>query len=704
MRKIVIILTMASLVVLPLFMVNAEVSEEAKQTQKMIEEKGLNWTASQTSTTDLSLEERMACLGLVIPEDVKLRFAELDKLPPPVLLNTETVFDWREFNRVTPVKDQADCGSCWDFAATGAFESVYWIAEDIMPDFSEQQVLVCNEGGSDCGGGWMEDAYNLFMSYGAVDESCMPYEADDTIPCTQEECEPIALLLGYEDIPNNINAIKNALMFGPLSTTFTVYNDFLNYPGGCYEHAGGDPANHAVVLIGWDDNMCDGYGAWICKNSWGEDWGDEGFFYIKYHSAGIGGYTQRPIYVESTAQLEYSPNSIEVNLPSGGEVTEFLEISNIGNGDLVYSLQAVHIIEQDSFGYYWFDCDTSEGPTYDWIDISGIGEIIDFGDDIDDGNSGPLPLGFTFEFYGNEFDSINVCTNGWASFTDGISVEWGNQPIPHPEPPNNMLAVFYDDMNLENGGRGLFYTNNADTAIITWDHVPDWRQEGIFTFQIIIAAPRMIIYQYNSMGPGRLNESSIGIENQSGTVGLEVALDTYYVHDLLAVEFYLGPPPTPLTWIDISPANGIISPSDNVLTDVIFSAGELPDSSYEAILRLLTNDPNHFTNNIPVTMNVGQVGIDDDITAIPSQFDLYPAFPNPFNLSTTISYTLSEPANTTLEVFNILGQKVATLYDDYQTAGEHSVRWEAEDMTSGIYFIRLSSGESSLTGRLILLK
>lgn len=704
MRKTVTILIVMSLFILPFFTVNAEVSEEVKQIQTMIEEKGLDWIADKTSMTDLPLEERQARLGLVIPEEVKLRFAELDKLPPPLLLNTETVFDWREFDRVTPVKDQADCGSCWDFAATGAFESAYWIAEDTMPDFSEQQVLSCNTGGSGCDGGWMEDAYNLFMSYGAVDESCMPYEADDTVPCTQEECDPIAILLDYVDIPNNVVAIKNALVFGPLSTTFTVYDDFLYYTGGCYEHAGGDPANHAVTLIGWDDNMCDGYGAWICKNSWGEGWGIDGYFYIKYGSAGIGGYTQRPIYVNSMAELIYSPDSITVNLPSGGEDTEILQISNIGNGDLVYSIEAIHPIHQDSFGYYWFDSDTSEGPVFNWIDISDVGEIIDFGDSIDDGNSGPLPFGFTFEFYGNEFNSINVCTNGWASFTDSTSVEWGNQPIPHPEPPNNLLAAFYDDLNFEHGGTGYFYTNNADTAIIIWDSVPDWRQEGIFTFQIIIVSPSTIIYQYNSMGPGRMNECSIGIENQSGTVGLEVANNTYYVRNLLAVQFFLGPPPMPLTWIDVAPDNGIIPPLDNVMADVTFSAGELPDSSYRAVLRLLTNDPEHLVSRIPVAMSVGQEGIGDDVSATPGRFNLYPIFPNPFNLSTIISYSLPAPGVTTLEVFNLLGQKVVTLYDGYQNAGEHSIRWQAKDLTSGIYFVRLSCGELSSTARLTLLK
>lgn len=280
--------------------------DEIEQIRQKIQKQDLHWTAGHTSMMDLSLRERRARLGIIVPEEAKKRFAELDKLPPPILLNAQEIFDWRDMGGVTPVKDQDGCGSCWDFAGTGAFESSYLIAENIVADLSEQQVLSCNTGGSDCDGGWPGDAYNLFQSYGAVDESCMPYQANDEIPCTQDECTPVAYLQYYEDIPNNVNAIKNAAMLGPVSTTFTVYDDFYGYTGGCYEHPGADPINHAVVIVGWDDNMCEGEGAWIVKNSWGDDWGLDGYFYIKYNSCGIGSYTQRP-----TCQIQQIPTLSE---------------------------------------------------------------------------------------------------------------------------------------------------------------------------------------------------------------------------------------------------------------------------------------------------------------------------------------------------------------------------------------------------------
>lgn len=706
MKKLAVSLAAITMFIVLIIPIKAEVSDEVIQIQKMIEEKGLHWIADQTSMMDLPLEERILRLGLRIPDEVQRRFAKLDKLPPPVLLDTEDIFDWRELNGVTPVKDQASCGSCWDFAATGSFESAILIADNEELDLSEQQVLSCNTGGSSCDGGWMADAYNLFMSYGAIDETNMPYEADDEVPCTQSDYDPIAHLDGYIDIPNNVNFIKNALLSGPIATTFTVYNDFFGYSGGCYEHADTEPINHAVVIVGWDNDECDGHGAWIVKNSWGPGWGDEGYFYMKYGSCRIGNNSQRPIYNESGyPEANFPSDTIMIFIAPEEETTEVFTISNSGEADLIYVIEAVNPANQDSFGYSWYDNDSPEGSEYGWIDITGNGDVVDFGYALDDGNSGPIPLGFSFEYYSNVFDSINVCTNGWASFTDYYTIEFGNVGIPDSEAPNNMLAVFYDDMNLENGGNVYFYTNNSDTAIITWHEVPDWRQEGIFTFQIILSAPDNIKYQYYSMGPGRLNECSIGIENSTGTVGLQVARDEDYMRDELAIAFELGDAPMlPELWLDIDPNNGIIEPENNIDVNLTFSADELDIGTYEAVLRLITNDPNNGVSDIPIVFNVAYTYVDDNNPAIPDKFAINSIYPNPFNAATTIKYNLAEAGNVNLEAYNILGQKAAAIFNGYQNAGSYTMQWDATEMSSGIYFVRLTNGDLSVERKVVLLK
>lgn len=77
---------------------------------------------------------------------------------------------------------------------------------------------------------------------------------------------------------------------------------------------------------------------------------------------------------------------------------------------------------------------------------------------------------------------------------------------------------------------------------------------------------------------------------------------------------------------------------------------------------------------------------------LPTDYALQAAYPNPFNPTTQIGYSLPEPANVTLTVYNALGRRVATLVDTRQAAGQYDVRFRADGLSSGIYFYRLTAG------------
>jgi hypothetical protein len=101
-------------------------------------------------------------------------------------------------------------------------------------------------------------------------------------------------------------------------------------------------------------------------------------------------------------------------------------------------------------------------------------------------------------------------------------------------------------------------------------------------------------------------------------------------------------------------------------------------------------------------------GVGDDPTR-PWAFALLPNYPNPFNPSTCISYTLSTPGRVRLEVFNTLGRRVAALVDEYQSAGVHSVTWDGHDalggpVPSGVYLYRLEAGEETALRKMTLMK
>ena len=300
----------------------AEKSEdrELSEIRKMIEEKGYHWTAGKTSVSGLSDEEKRLRCGYVPPPEWMV-----DEIPEFVA-SGDTIFDqsfdWRMFGCVTPAKDQRGCGSCWVFSAIGEYESHMLIYDGRYSDVSEQAILSCiTTPVSCCTGGWPVEAYRVIMEQGAVSEACMPYESSVEPPCRIDECTILGSIADYYSVGNNVQLIKEAVLRGPVATTFEVYYDFFYYESGCYEHEEGPGEGaHSVIIVGWDDRMCGGEGAWICKNSWGEDWGMNGFFFIKYGTGNIG---------YNTSQLVYQPSDVmlEVGSPVGGE--NFVEGSEI---------------------------------------------------------------------------------------------------------------------------------------------------------------------------------------------------------------------------------------------------------------------------------------------------------------------------------------------------------------------------------------
>ncbi len=278
--------------------VGAESDAMIEALQKEIDAKGYHWTAKRTPLSDLSEEEFMALCGTIVPPEVERRFSGLSaELPGRLMLHAApSSWDWRDSGNVSSVKSQGSCGSCWDFAAIGVLEAVLLQNESIEYDLSEQQILSCRTPEYGCSGGWYSWAWQYIRDNGAVDETCMPYQASDTVTCIDHLCARVASCGEWIDISNNVESIKQAVMISPVATTFTVYSDFHSYGGGCYDHVDEDPLTHAVVIIGWDDAMCSGEGAWLIKNSWGSSWGLDGYFWIKYGSCRVGYATQLLLY------------------------------------------------------------------------------------------------------------------------------------------------------------------------------------------------------------------------------------------------------------------------------------------------------------------------------------------------------------------------------------------------------------------------
>lgn len=312
-RLALLCILVAAFVLPPVAAAELDPDGEIEALQREIDEKGAGWSPKRNWTTDLSADEARALLGFKVPPEVERRFDALDPADFPIARDLPDSFSWRSLGIMTPVKNQSSCGSCWDFAAVGVLEAVLMQNESVEYDLCEQQVLSCVTQGYGCDGGFYSWAWTYFRENGAAAEACMPYEADDTVPCDDALCTKVATTNEWIDIPNDVDAIKTALLDAPCAVGFNVYTDFYSYGSGCYEYVSGDyEGGHAVVLVGWDDNKCGpGDGAWLCKNSWAPSWGDlGGYFWIKYGAVAIGRNVQQVFYHPGT-EVAYDNHRID---------------------------------------------------------------------------------------------------------------------------------------------------------------------------------------------------------------------------------------------------------------------------------------------------------------------------------------------------------------------------------------------------------
>ncbi len=234
----------------------------------------------------------------------------------------------------------------------------------------------------------------------------------------------------------------------------------------------------------------------------------------------------------------------------------------------------------DEYGYKWIDSNEPGGPEYNWVDITGIGTPISMSDD---DNEGPFNLPFSFNFYGTNFNSFRICSNGWISFTS-TSTDYSNDPIPSSGAPDNLIAPMWDDFNPSTGGMVYYYTS-ADSAIVAWVDVPHYYNTGSYTFEVIITSGNAIYYQYENLN-GDLNSATVGIQNANGTDGLQIVYNQSYLENGLAVRLAAG-------WLDLEPMSGIIPAGGETTITAMMDAGALTVGDYEALITVNAWDDMH---------------------------------------------------------------------------------------------------------------
>lgn len=319
----------------------------------------------------------------------------------------------------------------------------------------------------------------------------------------------------------------------------------------------------------------------------------------------------------------------------------------------VGQVQSTDPVGPDNYGYYCFDnTDTAYlyHPTFNWVDININWPYVSLGDD----DVATIDLPFPVFYYGQLFDEITICDNGFAAFGRTWWPNFYNSPIPAPQNAEAMIAPFWDDF-VQTPLR-VYYNHDETNGrfIIGWRNAFDSDNSRSQTFEIIILD--------NSFWPSLTSDNEIIFQYQTA-----IAVTTM--------------------------SAGICSPDRADGIGLNFN-GTRPAGA--AIV----------TNGRAVKFTTGSlymVGADDG-GRVPGEFAISQNYPNPFNASTRIAFSVPIAQHVTIDVFNVLGQRIATLADGDFEAGDHSILWDAKDGTSGIYFYRLATSDQVFTRKMTLLK
>ena len=301
---------------------------------------------------------------------------------------------------------------------------------------------------------------------------------------------------------------------------------------------------------------------------------------------------------------------------------------------------------------YWAfeDTDTSydQTPTYDWVEINSQGTRLNFSNN-DAVLVVNLPSGFgPLQFYGQNYNQISVCADGWIAAGSYTTSDYTNDPLPSSAAPRAVFCPNWDDLYPGYSGQGyVYYYHDAANHrfIVEWDSTPYYNQRSIRDkFQVVFydttmtspSGDNQVLFQYSSAN--QTNSSTVGIQDHTKQIGIQVLFDGTY------------------------------------------DDGACPIEPGRAIL-FTTFDP---------------TGVAEPVK--PSLFARRPlaTTPNPFTRSTRIHFQLSHDTEAELSVFDASGRAVRTLMSGPAKAGIHSLAWNGLDnrgrrVSRGIYFVRLKT-------------
>lgn len=415
-------------------------------------------------------------------------------------------------------------------------------------------------------------------------------------------------------------------------------------------------------------------------------------------------------------------------------------------------------------GYYFANSlasDAPSAPTYSWIDISGSGTNVyadlTGGDGYAGGTEG-YDIGFNFSFFGVDYTKFWLAADGFVSLgTDHDS--YSNQDIPSTTAPNNLIALFWDDLNptipaLDEAA--IYYQSFGDKLVITFEKMEPYTTSATkwFTAQAILYPNGNIKLQYKEKGADMaLDGCTVGIENAAGDAGVqylyngtggpifsdgkageiaimfgedESSLPVVLSEFTATFDVESGLPV--LNWVTQSEDN---NSGWNVYRGnyrEAFNEGNANQINPQLVLGAgTTSQPSHYSFQDPYGLelipgniywyflesvdNSGEsylmgslsLQVPEDVgePPLPTKTTLIGNYPNPFNPVTNINFNIKENETGTLSIYNVKGQVVLTKQFE---AGEHKYVWDSENNASGVYFYKLETNSYSKIKKMLMLK
>jgi len=255
------------------FKANVDIIEETNA-QGLPYQLGINQFADLNSTEFAALY-----LGGYKPEHPYGEDAKPEPFPNMSGFKAPSAVDWVAKGAVTPVKNQARCGSCWAFSTTGSIEGAYFVTSGKLVSLSEEHLVQCDHGSNGCQGGSMQQAFGWVKQNGGIcAEDAYPYTSGGgTTGTCKKGCQPVVTVTSYTNVPQtSASDLLAAVTKQPVSIAVEADKPaFQHYKSGVVTKTCGKKLDHGVLVVGYGTDGATDY--WKVKNSWGKTWGEQGY-------------------------------------------------------------------------------------------------------------------------------------------------------------------------------------------------------------------------------------------------------------------------------------------------------------------------------------------------------------------------------------------------------------------------------------------